>query len=61
MDFSNTSSVLIEGNKLLSFSINGTVIWKAVKSWDAPEEDGDALIVRQVYSATDTSDYLEVT
>lgn len=30
-------------------------------AWEAPEEDGDALIVRQVYSATDTSDYLEVT
>ena len=53
MDFSNTSSVLIEGNKLLSFSINGNVIWRIKKSWDAPEEDGDALIVRQVYSATE--------
>ena len=61
MDFSNTSSVLIEGNKLLSFSINGTVIWKAVKSWEVPVEDGDYLVIRQVYSATDTSDYLEVT
>lgn len=30
-------------------------------AWDAPEEDGDALIVRQVYSATETGDYLEVT
>lgn len=30
-------------------------------AWEAPEEDGEALIVRQVYSATDTSDYLEVT
>lgn len=46
MDFSNTSAVLIEGNNLLSFSINGNVIWKAVKSWEAPEEDGDALIIR---------------
>ena len=33
----------------------------AEAAWEAPEEDGDALIVRQVYSATDTSDYLEVT
>lgn len=30
-------------------------------AWEAPEEDGDALIVRQVYGATDTGDYLEVT
>lgn len=30
-------------------------------AWEAPEEDGDALIVRQVYSAADTGDYLEVT
>lgn len=61
MDFSNTSAVLIEGNKLLSFSINGNVIWKAVKSWETPEEDGDAIIIRQVYSAAANSDYLEVT
>lgn len=30
-------------------------------AWEAPEEDGDALIVRQVYSATENGDYLEVT
>lgn len=30
-------------------------------AWEAPEEDGDALIVRQVYSAAQNSDYLEVT
>ncbi len=30
-------------------------------SWEAPEEDGDALIIRQVYSATENGDYLEVT
>lgn len=30
-------------------------------AWDAPEEDGDALIVRQVYSAEENGDYLEVT
>ena len=30
-------------------------------AWEAPEEDGDALIVRQVYSAAETGDYLEVT
>ena len=29
-------------------------------AWEAPEEDGDALIVRQVYSATENGDYLEV-
>lgn len=61
MDFSNTSSVLIEGNKILSFSIEGNIIWRAKKSWEAPEEDGDALIVRQVYGAVENGDYLEVT
>ena len=30
-------------------------------AWEAPEEDGDALIVRQVYSAAENGDYLEVT
>lgn len=30
-------------------------------AWEAPEEDGDALIVRQVYSAEENGDYLEVT
>ena len=30
-------------------------------AWEAPEEDGDALIVRQIYSATENDDYLEVT
>lgn len=30
-------------------------------AWEAPEEDGDALIVRQVYSAAENDDYLEVT
>lgn len=30
-------------------------------AWEAPEEDGDALIVRQVYSAAENNDYLEVT
>lgn len=30
-------------------------------AWEAPEEDGDALIVRQVYGATENGDYLEVT
>lgn len=30
-------------------------------AWEAPEEDGDALVVRQVYSATENGDYLEVT
>lgn len=30
-------------------------------AWEAPEEDGDALIVRQVYSAAATGEYLEVT
>lgn len=29
-------------------------------AWEAPEEDGDALIIRQVYGATDNGDYLEV-
>lgn len=29
--------------------------------WEAPEEDGDALIVRQVYSTAENGDYLEVT
>lgn len=33
----------------------------AEAAWEAPEEDGDALIVRQVYSATENGDYLEVT
>ena len=30
-------------------------------AWEAPEEDGGALIVRQVYSAAKNGDYLEVT
>ena len=30
-------------------------------AWEAPEEDGDALVVRQVYSAAVNGDYLEVT
>lgn len=30
-------------------------------AWEAPEEDGDALIVRQVYSTAENGDYLEVT
>lgn len=30
-------------------------------AWEAPEEDGDALVVRQVYSAAENGDYLEVT
>ena len=30
-------------------------------AWEAPEEDGDALIVRQVYSAAQNGNYLEVT
>lgn len=30
-------------------------------AWEAPEEDGDALIVRQVYSTAQNGDYLEVT
>ena len=30
-------------------------------AWEAPEEDGDALIIRQVYSAAENGDYLEVT
>lgn len=30
-------------------------------AWEAPEEDGDAIIVRQVYSAAENGDYLEVT
>lgn len=30
-------------------------------AWEAPEEDGDALIVRQVYSVAENGDYLEVT
>ena len=30
-------------------------------AWEAPEEDGDALIVRLVYGATENGDYLEVT
>ena len=33
----------------------------AESAWEAPEEDGDALIVRQVYSATENGDYLEAT
>lgn len=33
----------------------------AEAAWEAPEEDGDALIVRQVYSVTENGDYLEVT
>ena len=33
----------------------------AEAAWQAPEEDGDALIIRQVYSATENGDYLEVT
>ena len=30
-------------------------------AWEAPEEDGDALIIRQVYSGAENGDYLEVT
>ena len=57
INLDNVSALQIGGQKVVALDINGVNVWGA---WEEPIQTGDILLVKQVYSATQSGDILGV-